>query len=258
MINILIVEDDERILQFCADNLRKIGPHINPILASTAEDAMILLTQYSIDGAFIDIILPGMDGFSLASRIRDMENYYFLPIVFETGENKNVPDTYKEYRNIDYISKPFTPEAFLSSAARLIIDVEKQRKISLKKDENKITFQYDGGRALIAFSEVLYATTEPSRRIRLVTRTNDFYRSNITLSNIITEINSEMFIQCHKAYIVNISNIKRIEQSFSRKAWTIYFQNAPDKTCQMGKKYKRAVEELLYRDRMVNEDSKPQ
>jgi len=257
MINILIVEDDRRILQFCADSLLKLKNIVNPILASSAEEAIVLLKQRHIDGAFIDVILPGMDGFSLASRIRDMGDYYYLPIIFETGEHRDVPDTYKKYRNIDFLSKPFTQADFLASTTRLIKDIEKQRELSLKKAEDKIPFPHDGGMVLITFSEILYAATAPGRRIVLATATNEFYRSNITLDNILTEINDDRFVQCHKAFVVNIMNIKEIV-AFSRKAWTIYFQGSPDKSCQMSKHYKETIDELLNNYRLSQQRLLPE
>jgi len=254
MINILIVEDDKLILQLCTENLRRFGNGVNPILATSAEEAISLLRQHHIDGAFIDVLLPGMDGFSLASRIRDMGDYYYMPIIFETGEKRNVPDTYKEYRNIDFLVKPFTPADFLASANKLINDIKKQRALSLQKAEVKIPFLYDEGLVLIAFSDILYAATFPGRKIVLATSTSEYYRSNITLANIVTEINNDMFVQCHKAFVVNVTNIKEIE-IFSRKAWTIYFQNAPDKSCQMSKKYKETTEDLLEGYRLSQQKS---
>ena len=244
MLNILIVEDDEQTLQLCSDALSAMENDLNPIPAASAEAALEILKTSAIDGAFIDIILPGMDGFALANRIRDIDDYYFLPIIFETGEDKNLPDTYKEYRNIDYISKPFNMEMFRSVASRLVAEIEKQRTLSIKKGMRQIPFLYDGGRALITFSEILYATIIPERRIKLVTRDHTYNKSNVTLNNIITEINEEMFVRCHKAYVVNLDNIERIER-FSRKAWTIYFKDAPGETCEMSQKFRISIEALL-------------
>ena len=244
MLNILVVEDDEQTLRFCANTIRNLGSNINPIPVTTAEIALEKLENNNIDGAFIDIILPGMDGFSLANRIREMDNYYFLPIVFITGENKDIPDTYKEYRIIDYVLKPFTIDVFRSALLRLIKEIEKQRALPTKKEARKILFLHDQGQTLIKFSEVLYASTVPNRKIKLVTIKDEYIKSNFSLINIMTEINEEAFVQCHKAYAVNTDNIIKIE-IFSRKAWTIYFKDALDVVCPMSRNYRKTVEDNI-------------
>ncbi len=244
MINILVVEDDRQILKSCADLLSGLDIRINPIPVESAEMALDVLDRRNIDGAFIDILLPGMDGFSLADNIRSKDKYYFLPIVFATARKQDVPDTYKKYRNIDYISKPYDMEMFQSAAKRLVTEIEKQQKLSLKNTERRIPVQHDKGWIVLPYSELLYVTTTSNRKIKMVTRTGEFYLSNITLGNLITFVNETSFVQCHKACIVNVKNILGI-MPYSRKTWTILFRDAPDITCPMSQKYRSEIERLL-------------
>ena len=247
MINILLVEKDKQQLKFYADSLSRLGHSINPILAPSAEDALEIIKCNDIDGAIINIVLPGMDGFSLANKIRELDDYYFLPIVFEGGGENDIPETYKEYRNIDYIEKPFTIDEFLSAASHLIKEVGRHKILAKKKEEREITFLYDNGVTFITFSEILYISTMPERKICLVTRSNEYVRSNNNLRNVIVEINEKMFAQCHKSFAVNIENIKQIDK-YSRKTWVVHFRNAPNKICYMSQKYKDFIDKLLYED----------
>jgi len=210
----------------------------------SAEEALDILMKLHIDGAFIDIFLPGLDGFSLVTKIRDIDDYYSLPIIFETKVKNDDPNTYKTYWNIDYLTKPFTVADFRNSASLLIQKAERLRKISLKKEDAIIPFQYDGGLAMIAFSDILYATTSPGRKIVLVTHTYDLIKSDASLISIITKIDNGSFVQCHKAFAVNLLNIERIEYS-ARNAANIYFKNSPGKTCQLGRKYLATIVEAL-------------
>ena len=99
MKKILVVEDDNNELKFCVKALRKLNKDIYVVTAHSAEEALSYLNhnQSNIDGAFIDIGLPGIDGFSLAAKIRDMEKYHLLPIVFETATHNDFPETYKQF-----------------------------------------------------------------------------------------------------------------------------------------------------------------
>jgi DNA-binding LytR/AlgR family response regulator len=238
------VEDDARILQFCADAIRGLGNSVVVFGALSAEEALVLLDEESIDGAFIDIELPGMNGFALAKKIRERDAYHFLPIVFATGADKDIPETYKQYHNFDYIAKPYTKDAFSKIATRFLEEVEARKKLSPAQAEREIAFRHDGGLARIRFSDILYATTTHHRKIRLVTRQQEYFRSDITLHNLITEINEAMFVPCNKSCLVNVSNIAQINP-ITYKTMDILFRDAPEKNCQLSLRYRKAVEDLF-------------
>jgi DNA-binding LytR/AlgR family response regulator len=241
---LLIVEDDKNILEFCANALHSLSNDIHILSATNAKDALSILSDNMIDGAFIDIGLVGeTNGFSLARKIRRIEKYQLLPIIFETAENKDLPETYKQYHNFDYISKPYTRETFLEISARFLNEIEAHKKLLHPKKESKIAFYHDGGWLSIPFSDILYATTS-IRKIKIVMRNKVFFRSATTLSNIITEIGEKMFVQCHKAYAVNVENVEKIEQ-VSHKTWNIYFKNTDVDPCQLSQRYKKVVDGLI-------------
>ena len=245
MVNILFVEDDLRILTKYTNILHGMESNINVIPAHTGEEALALLDKNSIDGALIDIGLPGMDGFALAKKIRDIENYHLLPIVFETAEDRDVPETYKKYHNIDYIKKPFSIAAFTSMASRLLKEIELQKRIIRKNETRTIAFLHDEGIAYIRFSDVLFAKSTLSRKTVLVTRSSEFSRSRFPMARLIEEINEELFVQCHKSCVVNVSNIEYIKQT-SGRSWDIYFGDSFPETCQLSLRYKKDIENLLH------------
>ena len=178
MINILIVEDDEEIIQFCNDAWHRLDDGIKVFVAQSAEEALLILKQNRIDGTFIDIGLPGDNGFSLAMKIQSMENYHFLPIVFETGENKDLPETYKKYHNFGYLSKPFTEKDLLDSTATLIREIETQKNILHKNIDREIPIFDSEGQSIISFSNLLYAT-KYERKLKVATKNGVHFISGL-------------------------------------------------------------------------------
>ena len=104
MITILIVEDDENIARMISTVL-SIGGYRSEICADGAL-AVEKINQkvHGYDLVLLDIMLPGLDGFSVIQRIQSRE----VPVIFLTAM-QNVSDKVKGLRlgAEDYIVKPF-------------------------------------------------------------------------------------------------------------------------------------------------------
>lgn len=69
MARVLVVEDTPANLDLMEFLIRQAGHHA--LLAHNASEALELLAQHSVDLAFVDIFMPGMDGFELMAKIRE-------------------------------------------------------------------------------------------------------------------------------------------------------------------------------------------
>jgi len=242
MLSLLVVEDEEGFLHYCAGLLRKINRNATIFTAASGEEALTILEQNTIDGAFLDIELPGMNGLTLAERIRDIERYHFLPVIFVTGKDYDYPKTYQLYRNLDYISKPFTEAAFIDKATDFIREIKAQKKLLLKK-ERVIILPVEGGSAGVMLEDILYAEKTPSRKIRVVTARHEYLRSYTTLEKFMAELDDEIFAYSTKSCIVNVSNIAEI-RPVTRKTWDIVFRDAIDKKCSLSESYYTSVKNM--------------
>ncbi len=75
---ILVVDDEEHIRLLYKEEFEEEG--YNVILAGSGEDALTQLAKGSPDLVTLDIKMPGMDGITLARKIKDMRND--VPIIF--------------------------------------------------------------------------------------------------------------------------------------------------------------------------------
>ncbi len=105
MNRILIVEDDEAIAQLESDYL-----HAQGFEATVAPDGPTGLDK-ALTGDYaliiLDVMLPGMDGFEVLSKVREQRN---IPILLVTARKDDV-DKIKGLGlgADDYITKPFSP-----------------------------------------------------------------------------------------------------------------------------------------------------
>lgn len=101
-INILIVEDDQAISDLIKINLNMAGYESKQIFDGI--EALNLLKEESFDLILMDVMLPGMDGFELMKRIKDLN----IPVIFLTAKNGIVDKvTGLKSGAEDYIVKPF-------------------------------------------------------------------------------------------------------------------------------------------------------
>jgi len=103
---ILVVDDDEAIRQMVGALLEEEGYQVG--LAQNGEEAMRLVRQESFDLVVLDIMMPVMDGWEVASRMLCEDKTKDIPIVFLTALS-SYTDQLKGWRMgcFDYITKPF-------------------------------------------------------------------------------------------------------------------------------------------------------
>ena len=102
MIKILAVDDEERILKLIRNALEKEGYEVDAV-SDPLRIKKMRLQDYKL--ILLDVMMPGMDGFTLCEEIRDLAD---CPILFLTAktEEKDI------MRGLgiggdDYITKPF-------------------------------------------------------------------------------------------------------------------------------------------------------
>jgi CheY-like chemotaxis protein len=81
---ILVVDDDLAALELTQSILQ--SPSYEVIAASSGEEAHAILSQRTIDVVLLDLMMPGMDGFELASRIRANERLKAIPLFILTSQ----------------------------------------------------------------------------------------------------------------------------------------------------------------------------
>lgn len=108
--SILLVDDDPRLIRFVRANLESVGYEV--IVAGDAGTALQLLDRNIPDLAILDVMLPGMDGFELCQRIRQIS---VIPIIMLTAKAEET-DKVKGLRlgADDYLTKPFGVEELLA------------------------------------------------------------------------------------------------------------------------------------------------
>ena len=106
MIKILVVDDDPNILELVSIQLAQAGYYV--LKASNGFQALELIENDLPDLAVVDIMMPGMDGYTLTKRIRSETD---IPVLLLTAKGE-LEDKEKGFLagSDDYVVKPFEPK----------------------------------------------------------------------------------------------------------------------------------------------------
>lgn len=111
--DILIVEDNEEIGGLLSDFLEAEG--YDTYLALTGEEALEVYEQEGAKLVVLDIMLPGMDGFAVCSKIRENSN---TPIIIVSAKNAKEDKLNGLMLGADdYIEKPYDIDILLAKIA---------------------------------------------------------------------------------------------------------------------------------------------
>lgn len=103
MLDILIVEDNIEIATLLCDFLRKENYIVS--VANTGEKAIDIYQKYGARLIILDIMLPGIDGFVVCSKIRENSNTHILIASAKTEKNDKLKGL--NLGADDYIEKPY-------------------------------------------------------------------------------------------------------------------------------------------------------
>jgi DNA-binding response OmpR family regulator len=142
--DILLVEDDIDLQKVLAQYLELSGFTVNT--AHHGKHALEVFHKHHTDLCVLDVMMPVMDGFTLAGEIRALDPH--MPIVFLTAKNQK-EDRLKGLKigADDYITKPFEAEELVLRLHNILRRAGKEAEVH--------TEPVQLGKLLIKFNELL-------------------------------------------------------------------------------------------------------
>jgi two-component system, sensor histidine kinase len=128
-VDLLLVDDRTEDLLTLAHVLA--GPEYRLQMARTGPEALKRLLEQDFAVILLDVFMPIMDGFELASLIKQRERSQGTPIIFLTADGADLSQLYRGYSlgAVDYLSKPLDPDV-LRAKVRIFADLyRKDRRL---------------------------------------------------------------------------------------------------------------------------------
>ncbi len=135
--NILVVDDEHEIADLIEIYLKNEGYNVYKYYES--ENILHDLSNIHIDLAILDVMMKGIDGFTLCSKIREKYNF---PIIFVTAKVEDVDKINGLFIGADdYITKPFEPLELLARVRAQLRRYVKYNKEEQILEDDEIDFR---------------------------------------------------------------------------------------------------------------------
>ena len=139
--SILIVDDDPASITVMQEILAGQGARL--VTATSGEEALRKVLDDDFAAILMDVRMPGIDGFTTASMIRERKRSRYTPIIFVTGHAEDLTTMFKGYRAgaVDFIVKPVIPDVLRSKLAVFVGLHDMNRILNAELAERTLTEQ---------------------------------------------------------------------------------------------------------------------
>jgi PAS domain S-box-containing protein len=132
--SVLMVDDREENLLALTAVLEPLGYRLVSVTSGTDALKELLLGDFAC--ILLDVQMPELDGFELASLIKERKRSQHIPIIFVTALSKEDTHVYRGYSAgaVDYIFKPIDPSILRSKVSVFVELWAKNRQLQLQAD----------------------------------------------------------------------------------------------------------------------------
>jgi two-component system response regulator LytT len=215
---------------------------------SNGIDAVDLIRTHKPDVIFLDVRMPGLDGFAVLKKVLTLDRKAKLPqVVFATAFDQYAVKAF-EVNAIDYLLKPFDSKRVVKTLEKVRAQIVQQEKpagngelkavdtkpaglvgaeakldalLRMVEEQATLPSNAAGARSgkvvvraqnrllLVDQKELCFASIEDGR-ISVVTRTIEGESNCRTLEELMDQLDPEHFWRAHRSFVVNLHHIREV------------------------------------------------
>lgn len=223
-----LIVDDERLARLELRRLLTAHPEIDILgEAANPEEALSLVPKLAPDLVFLDIQMPGMNGFELLERLDEVPQ-----VIFTTAYDAYALRAF-EVNALDYLLKPIAPARLAAALSKL-----QPRQPRVRSDQ---VFVRDGERCwIVRFSDIFLLESEGNyTRVYFGSERPLIRRSLNALEG---QLDPQMFFRAGRKHIINLKWIDRAELGVSGG---LLITLRGGKTVEMSRRQSDRIREIL-------------
>jgi two-component system LytT family response regulator len=244
-IKVILVEDESGIRKL----LRKIIERNEGFEvvgeSDNLADAVTLFTKTKADVVFLDIEINGTSGLECARIIADLEPK--TKIIFATAHSEYMSNAFEVYA-FDYLLKPFNVERVNHSLERIkeLSEPEKREEldkiIKFERGLDKLLVKGKESMSFVDIKDIILVQRENGSTV--IYTKQDSFTTSASLGDIEVKLDNEQFMRSHKSYLINISQIKKIEP-YGRWTYIVSFKDIDKDALMTCEKYEEIKKRFL-------------
>jgi two-component system response regulator LytT len=220
-----VIVDDERLARDELAFLLKAFPEVSVVAqGKNGLEALALIKEHSPDLVFLDVEMPGLDGFGVIKRL--VERKLHLPqIVFATAYDHYAVQAF-EVNAVDYVLKPFDKARIARAVQRVrkMVDahaspVERLEALMSQLGTSgrktraahpvKLLVKSQARMILVDAEDMIYASIQDGA-ITIFSRDIEGVSNFRTVDELMGALDPGVFWRPHRSYLVNINHIKEV------------------------------------------------
>jgi two-component system, LytTR family, response regulator len=209
-----IIIDDERLARNELKRLLEDFPKINVVAeAANAEEALALIEEHNPDLIFLDIQMPGKNGFELLESLEDN-----VPeVIFTTAYDEYALKAF-EVNALDYILKPIEQHRLAEAVAKIESEINKNTIKNADSENflkaNDQIFVKDGEKCwFVKLEKVkLFESMGNYVRLHFADQKPMILKS---LNSLEERLDPKQFFRANRKHIINLQWVEKIEPWFS-------------------------------------------
>lgn len=237
-VNILIIDDDAKDRALLSGKILEWGNKNETVVNIKEMDHVAcssptMRSIQDVDALILDVEMPGIDGMTLAQHIREQNSR--IEIVFVSSHAEFALRGYN-VRAADYLCKPVQNVKLYS-----VLDYI-QKRLTYKDGDLVISLKRGTGVDKYYCSDILYIKAK-LHGIEVITaeKTQEY---NISISDVQNLLPENVFVRCHRSYIVNIKKVIEIESKLHFKLHLV-----SGDTLDIGRAYFEKTKNALLNDK---------
>jgi two-component system LytT family response regulator/two-component system response regulator LytT len=239
----LIIDDEQLAREELEYLLTKTGSVEILAHGKNGIEAVDLIRAHKPDMVFLDVQMPGLDGFAVLKKLIGKDKKARLPqVIFATAFDQYAVRAF-EVNAVDYLLKPFdearvqqtlekahqraanqnaansaaaadntasdTAGARLDALVRLLEEQRMQMPQPARSQSGKVVLRTQNRLLLVDQKEICYATIDEGT-ISVVTQTIEGSSNCRTLEELMEQLDPENFWRAHRSFVVNIHHIREV------------------------------------------------
>jgi two-component system, LytTR family, response regulator len=228
-----ILADDEVLARHKLRELLKDEPEVEIAgEASTAAETIDLVRATAPDLLFLDVRMPGMDGFDIVNKLATCDGVAMPRIIFTTAYDSYALRAF-DIHALDYLLKPFAAQRFRAAVQRAREQLKlagrngnghgngssnghengngKTHSRSVGPHSTRMVFKSRGRILFLPVSEIRWIGAEENY-VRISTA-SESHLLRETMARIEERLDPGMFLRVHRSAIVNLTFVKEVRTS---------------------------------------------
>ncbi len=212
-----VLADDEPLARRKLRQMLSENPQVEVVgECASAFEVPDVVRETSPQLLFLDVCMPGLDGFTLMDRLHALPDFVPPRVIFTTAW-----DTYAlrafELNAVDYLVKPFTADRLRTAVRRAINEIGAAGKNAGRRDGHtqsagcymtRIVFKSRGRILFLPVADIRWIGAEENY-VRICTKT-ETHLLRQTMADLEEKLDPAMFARVHRSAIVNLQYVKEV------------------------------------------------